>query len=72
MRLHAFKVIVQYRTPLTSHVLRKEPMLVYGQNREYAARIARDYASLGKVEGELPFVDIKEITDLGPVAERMS
>lgn len=71
MRLFAYKVAVQFRTPLTNHRLRTEYMLVNAQSREIAARIARAYHAKHK-EGELPFVDLKEIEDLGPVGEGMA
>jgi hypothetical protein len=71
VRLYAFKVFVQFRTPLAGHVLRTDPMLVYAQNREIAARIAKDYHANHKVDGELPFVNLKDVKDLGPVAEGM-
>lgn len=72
MRLLAFKVFVEFRTPLVGKVIRVDPMLVYAQNREIAARIAKDYHSNHKVEGELPFVNLKDIKDLGPVGEGMA
>jgi hypothetical protein len=71
MRLFAYKVFVQYKTPLVGKVIRTEPMLVIACNRQAAARIATEYNADNKKEGELPFVDIKTIKDLGPVGEGM-
>lgn len=72
MRLFAYKVFIDFKTPLVGKVIRTEPMLVYACDRQIAARIATEYHSKHKVEGELPFVDIKKIKDLGPVGEGMS
>lgn len=72
MRLFAFKVFVQYRTPLVGKVIRTEPMLVNAGSRNHAARIATAYNADNKKEGELPFVDIAQIKDLGPIGDGMS
>lgn len=69
MKINAYRVIVKLKTPLVGHVIREEPMLVNAANPEIAARIAKDFHLAKKVEGELPFVDLKEVTWLGPVGE---
>lgn len=71
MRLFAFKVLIDFKTPLVGKVIRTEPMLVTACNRQSAARIATIYHRDHKVDGELPFIDIKRIVDLGPVGEGM-
>lgn len=72
MRLYAYRVIVKFKTPLVGKVIREEPMLVYACDRGRAARIATEFHTAKKVEGELPFIDVKEIVDCGPVGEGMS
>lgn len=72
MRLRAFKVIVKFKTPLVGHVLREEPFLVTAQSREIAARIMRAFFDKhNKIESEIPFVDVKDVRDCGPIGEGM-